>query len=246
MCDFGMMEECPREYVRWQTDMHSAWMWRGGQDDKSTAQIIWMLTRYFEPDRVIMPILLAAPYAQVRLTSDTTCSSELMDRFMAFPPGKMFITIEQLIGTILKRRISEERSVEEGDTSYYMQTRTLGGSTWSREVLECVFVMLPKMLAGLLPPGVCLQRILPHYAFMWWKNQLYNEEISSTLWIGASWNDSWMHGLKERMKERTMWDLDRGNVIDLGDYVTSMTDMLMRPDIVAMLGGGDIEEPPKS
>jgi len=190
-----------------------------------------------------LPILIAAPYAQVRINADTLCSAKLMDQFMTFPPGKMFIFIEHLIGSILKRRISEERGVEEGDTSYYMQTRTLGGSTWSREVLESIMVMLPKMLAGLLPPGVYMKRILPHYAFMWWKNQLYNEEISSTLWIGASWNDSWMHGLKERMKERIRWDLNRGNIIDLGDYIENMTEIMARPDIGALLG--DSSEKPK-
>ena len=230
LCDFGMIEELPPQVQIWQLDMHNAWMWT-----QDLEQWLWMVLRYFEPRRAFLSRIFCEPYASVQRIVESPCSQKTTNEFkvVKFAPGRF--VFDDIIPVLMRRRVSEDSPVEEGDTQYYMQTRRFGGETYSKEVLNLLFVLLPRLVGDFLPPGVFITRTLQHHHFLWWKNQLYTEEISSTLWMGASWNDIWIHGLKERMKERVRYDMQTGNVIHLTDYVEDLVDVFQRPEIMGLL-----------
>lgn len=239
VCDFGMVEEFPPQVLRWIEDgVVLAWLWRNDIEQ------MFFCFKNIEPARVYYSGLCNQPTGMTYRTMRARTTLRSLDEFANAPPGKTHLVLEPVFFRIFRGRLAADNSVVGGDSRYYIQTRRPGGQTYSREVLESVMLTMSMLLSALIPPGTRLERIMQHHNFLWWKQKLYLEEVGSTLWSGSSWNDEWIHGVKERIKERVLCDLRWANVVDLREYMDDLGQLLQQPDMVSgLLSAGESDTP---
>jgi len=239
VCDFGMVEEQPPQVQAWALDsVCMAWMWKPNAEK-------WMQValRYMEPRRRFYEGLARQPTGLTCKIMRQRQTRRAVEEFERLPPGPAYLAFIAVCQQIIRGRVSEETTtLDESGTPHFIQTRRPGGQTYSRDVLDHVMLTFPVIMAALLPPGERVTRTMQHHHFLWFKEKLYTEEIGSTLWMGMSWNDEFIHAAKERMKERFRYNIKRGNVIDVKEYVEEVADYLYQPELVSLAAAAVSEE----
>ena len=224
LCDWGMVEIFPPHVQYWMLDYYRSMMWQSDPQE-----VLRVILTYVSPIEVWSRFGMRVFQSKV----------EYSERLRVEKKREYNIFNElgiKLYGRLSRRRnITEFMDITETGTPVTMKTRMKGGGAYSREVLDMIFKNMGPLMGLLVPPGMTMNRFLSHYHWLMYKSNLFVEEISSTMWGAASWNDIYIHALKERLKADIIETIEKKNIIDMKDYLTEVSELLYRPEVTEYL-----------
>ena len=224
LCDWGMVEIFPPHVQYWMLDYYRSMMWQSDPQE-----VLRVILTYVSPTEVWERYGMRVFQSKVEYSERLRMEKKREYSFF----NELGI---KLYGRLSRRRnVMELMNITETGTPVTMKTRSKGGGAYSREVLDMIFKNMGPLMGLLVPPGKTMERFLSHYHWLMYKSNLYVEEISSTMWGSASWNDIYIHALKERLKADIIHAVEKKNIIDIKEQIIEVSELLYRPEAIDYL-----------
>ena len=234
LCDWGMVEVFPPHIQYWLGNYYRANMWMGDPQE-----IIRVIFTYLMPSE-----LAVLTIGQCHLTH-VEYSERIRAERKREPMPPLGESLVWWYRTVARRRNVIADTTDTG-TPVMLRTRASGAyKGYANEVLEGVFGILPGLLNKHVPPGMGMDRLLSHYLWLMYKAGLYMDDITATLWSGSSWNDQYIHALKEQLKFSVRMQLRDKTVIDIKGYMDEIAQLFKQPAAAEFLKQQTSIEAPK-
>ena len=215
VCDFGMVQEIPYHLKEWLRDWFRAVMWL-----RDPEEFIRVTMRDIEPTRILHDLHWTFPRIVKSRYSDSV--SREMIRLILPPDAESHAT--------QPREFLRERWIRQQDGSevpFIMSLRPAAGRTTADDALE----IIERFTIGFHADTILTKG---HWAVF--KTIMYIEALLYTLCKNASWNDIFMHALKQALKEELKYDIERCNADSIRDCLTEVHDLLERPSKMLEIG----------
>ena len=219
VCDFGLYFEAAEHMKQWLIEWFRAVMWL-----RSAEEFLRVSLKYIEPYTILREVDPDFPrIVRARF------SAKVEDRMLDF----YFDTESEPHATEPKEFLRKKWIQREGDEKvpFVMPVRHPAGRTSAVEAME----MMQKFSVGFHA-----ESMLTEGHWIIFKSIKYIEASSSALFKDASWNDIFMHALRQRMKEEIRYDLERKNYDNIREYIDEVQDMLQRPKTVWKIGRPEV------
>ena len=216
-CDFGAVRELYEVELQWVRDWFRAVVWMGDAEE-----MVRVTMRNIDRSTLDK---LDKEHAEFAALTAARYSNEVLEemRHVVLPPDSDAYTTN-MREFLQKRRVK----LEGNDAKAVIPIRERGVATTGEEVVT----LLTKFA---IPFNT--DTVLEDVQWMICKSLIYIEGLGSALWIGASWNDMFIHALKRVLKDEIYKDLDSNekHIANLRNYVGEISDLLRKPVATSLI-----------